>query len=119
LNILVAVFLAHFYDHYFQKLLKIYLCLVEFSVLLTISKVSNQITYLLIARIEPQRPQHYLQILGLNGARAGNIKEVKSLLDLIFLGSSEHLLVVKDFLPVVLSGRGRWSGCLFTFSLHL
>jgi hypothetical protein len=66
LDVFVAVLLAHFDNHDFQKLLKIYLRIVKLGIFFALVQVSNQVDDLLIAGIKAKSTQYDFQIFSLN-----------------------------------------------------
>jgi hypothetical protein len=94
LDVLVAVLLAHFNDHDFQKLLEIYFGLVELDILFAVAEIPNEVADFLVAGVEAKGSEDNLEVFGLDDARARDIEEVESFFDLVFLGLSEDLLVV-------------------------
>lgn len=122
LDVLVAVLLAHLYDHDFQKLLEVDFGLIKLSVFFACTEVTDEIADLFVTGIESECSEDNFKVFGLDGAWAWDVEEVKCFFDFIFLWSCEHLLVVQYFFAVVLrrlSWRRLWYDCVFGFGCHL
>lgn len=108
LDILCAVFLAHLHYHDLQELLKVDFGLIKLCTLLARPEVPYQIAYLLVAWVEAQSSQDYLQVLCLNCARTRSVKEIKCFFDLVLLRGRQNLLIVQYLLTII----GLVWGCL-------